>query len=150
MNEINGLWIYEEAGELFYSQEFFMEGLDDQDTNLYHDLIASIERFVTQLGEKETERIELGNSKFFIVKSKEHKLIFIIKTTQNANNKKVSKLLNKIHKKFMEKFHKFLLIYSTKELRIYIDDIFKKEIENLVQGTQKTVKDKFTKFFDSN
>lgn len=149
MSEISGVWILEENGEPLFSYEIFSQGSEEYDSALFSGFILSIQKFSTQLGEKEAERIEMGRTKYFIAKDTELKLLFVIKATQEANNKKVSKILSKIQKIFKQKFENFLKKYTVKELRIYIDNIFSSEVKELVGDTKTVAKDRFTEFFNS-
>ncbi len=147
MSDINGIWILEEDGELLFSYEIFTQGSEDYGSALFSGLILSTQKFVEELGEKNSERIEMGKTKYFISKDLEHALFFIIKTTQSANNNKISKFLNKIQERFNHKFGKFLKKFTKKELRIYIDNIFKGEVKDALQNFEIIRGDRISEFF---
>ncbi|NVM29970.1 MAG: roadblock/LC7 domain-containing protein [Candidatus Helarchaeota archaeon] len=149
MSEINGIWILEADGNLLFSHEIFGQGSEDFASALFSGLILSIQKFIQELGEKKAERIEMGNTKFFISKDTDHDLFFVIKTTQNASNNKTSKLLNKVQKRFKQKFGEFLKKFSLKQLRIYIDNIFRSELSDILKDFEAVAKERFSEFFNS-
>ena len=151
MSEVNGVWILDEGGTTLFSYEIYTQGSEEYSSALFSGFIASIQQFSTQLGEKNAERIEMGKTKYFISKDSKLKLLFVIKTTQMANNSKISKILSKIQKRFKQKFEKFLQKYTLfiNELRVYIDDNFTNEVKELLRGTATVTKDQFSDFFNS-
>ena len=149
MSEINGVWVLEEGGSPLFSYEIYTQGSEEYTSALFSGFIVSIQHFSSQLGEKDAERIEMGQTKYFIKKDSELNLLFVIKTSQKANNSKVSKILSKIHKKFKQKFSNFLKKYTINELRVYIDNIFTNEVKELLRDTTTVTKDQFSDFFNS-
>ena len=93
----------------------------------------------------------MGMTKYFISKDSKLKLLFVIKTTQKANNSKISKILSKIQKRFKQKFDTFLQKYTLfiNELRIYIDNNFTNDVKELLRDTATVTKDQFSDFFNS-
>ena len=149
MSGITGIWIIMENGEMLFNYELFTQGSEEYDSALFSGFILSIQRFIKELGEKKTERIEMGSTKIFIAKDVKYNLIFVIRTTQDVSNKKVFKLLDKIQNRFAKKFGKFLIVYTVEELRIYIDNIFRTEIEDILGDVGKVARARISKFFDS-
>ena len=145
MEGISGIWIIDEKGVALFSYELFSQGSQEVDSVLMQGLILSIEKFANKLGEKQTERIELGKTKILLSKDAETKIVFAIKADQQANNKTVSKLLNKIQIDFIKSFKPYFNKYDPQDLRLYISNIFKTYIENLLKTTGK---DRIAEFFE--
>ena len=148
MSEINGIWIIEADGSLLFTYKELAEKSSSTESQRYSDLILSITQFIKELGETDAERIEMGTAKSFISKDKSLNLFFIINTTQNASNSKISRMLTQIHERFLQKFSNFLKKFSMEELRIYLDEIFQPEVKKILLGTPEVMKTQFTDFFN--
>jgi hypothetical protein len=143
MPEILGVWVIDKDGQILFSQEMFPQGEPQTNISLFSGLIVTIQKFIQELGEKDAERIEMGTDKIFISKDRATEIIFIIKTTQKANNRKITKLVSKIQKDFLKSFSPYLDKYSPKELQLYISNIFKSYIDKLLETPLKERMDKF-------
>ncbi|HUX99963.1 MAG TPA: hypothetical protein VMV49_10455 [Candidatus Deferrimicrobium sp.] len=132
MDNISGIWIFEEDSTLLFSHELYIQGSEEHDTALFQGLILSIQKFALEIGEKKTERIEMGNNKYFVTKDEETKIIFVIKTMPSADNKKNSKILNKIKETFNKKFKQHFAQYTPKQLRSIIVNLFKTDVEQIL------------------
>ncbi|MHA1651094.1 MAG: hypothetical protein ACTSYB_12935 [Candidatus Helarchaeota archaeon] len=132
MIEITGVWIIDKNGELLFSYELLYPGSKNLDNALFSGLIVTLQRFIAELGEKDAERIEMGDSKIFISKDKDTDIIFIIRSMLSANNRKVTKVLNKIQKKFIQSFKPYFSKYSPADLKLYIHNIFKTYLESIL------------------
>lgn len=149
MTEINGVWIFDSDGSLIFSSEIYKQGSESYDAALFSGLILSIQQFIMEIGEKKAERIEMGDAKYFISKDPDTNIIFVIRGIPTVDNSKASKLVAKIQKRFNQKFKKFLNKFTTKELRIYIDDIFQNELQELLKDSDLVAKERFSEFFES-
>jgi len=145
MEGITGIWILDENGIILFNYELVNQGTEDTNSVLFQGLIISIQRFVSQLGEKKTERIELGNMRLFLSREEETKIVFVIKASKEANIKKVTKLIEKIQKDFIQSFKPYFKMYPPEDLRLYIADIFKTYIEKLLELAPE---DRISEFFE--
>lgn len=149
MGDLKGIWILETNGTVIFSYEKFAQGSEEVNVALFSGLIVSLEQFSNMLGEKKTERIEMGKHKFFISKDPENNLLFIIKTSSEANNKKPMKILNKLRKNFRDLFAETLKKYSIQELNLIIHDLFWPKVEEIFHDAETVIKEQFSEFFDS-
>ncbi len=145
MESITGIWIIDEKGVILFNYEAYPQGSQEVESVLMQGFIFSIEKFVNELGEKQTERIELGKTKILLSKDEETKFVFALKATQHANIKTLTKLLNKIQRDFIKSFKPYFSKYDPQDLRLYISTIFKEYIENLLKTTGK---DRMAEFFE--
>ncbi len=142
---ITGIWVFKEAGELIFSHEFYVQGSQDYDAALFQGLIVTIQQFVKELGEKVTDRIELGTSKIFISLDEETRLYFAIRSLPNVKDKKIQKTLAKLLEFFNLEIKPYLSKFSVEQLKIYISNVFSKYLANII-GTP--LRNNLTNFFD--
>ncbi|NHI94051.1 MAG: hypothetical protein EAX96_16295 [Candidatus Lokiarchaeota archaeon] len=145
MPEVEGIWIIEEAtGNVIFSDECFIQGSEAFNSALFTGFISAIENFIQEIGEKKAETIELGNSKIFLAKEEPSKLIFVLRASLSAKEKKMKKNLEKIVLNFHENYAKFL---STPEnLREHIFHGLHKDIHKI---TGENMEKKIQEFFIS-
>ncbi|MHA1276902.1 MAG: hypothetical protein ACTSQI_21610 [Candidatus Helarchaeota archaeon] len=137
MREILGIWVIENDGQILFSQELYPQGATESNITLFSGLIVTIQKFLSELGDKDAERIDIGNEKIFISKDPEYGLIFIMKVTETANNRKITKLLSKIRKDFIKSFSPYFTKYSPSELQLYISNIFRLYLNKLFESSLK-------------
>ncbi|MHA1309664.1 MAG: hypothetical protein ACTSWR_10330 [Candidatus Helarchaeota archaeon] len=135
MEEIIGLWLLNEDGKTIFSIENYVQGSEDYDSALFSGFVLSVSKFSSTIGEKKLERIEFGNSKIFLKKDKETNLIFVLRTIQNTNNKKMERLINNLNKKFNKKFKNNVNQYSFEDLKTYLEQIFITELKKSGKGS---------------
>jgi hypothetical protein len=146
MNEISGIYILTEGGNVLFNHELYIQGSDSLDSSLFSNFVITIQQFSKTMGEKEANRIELGKSKVFVNKDKDSDLIFVIKSSQSADNKKMSNYLKQIRNKFLKKFGDDLKKYPIENLKMYIYNLFITEIEKI---TKDKLDSHFADFFDT-
>ncbi|MHA1129744.1 MAG: hypothetical protein ACTSRC_12585 [Candidatus Helarchaeota archaeon] len=143
MREILGIWVIENDGQILFSQELYPQGATESNVTLFSGLIVTIQKFLSEIGDKDAERIDIGNEKIFISKDPEYGLIFIMKVTETANNRKITKLLSKIRKDFIKSFSPYFTKYSPSELQLYISNIFRLYLNKLFESSLKERMEEF-------
>jgi len=145
MNQIYGFWIIKEDGNVIFSHEYYIQGIDNIEDSLFSGFILSILQFSSVFGGKEIERIELGGSKVFIIKDKDTHLIFALKSNLEANNKKMIKTIKSIYNEFNKMFGKEIENYSNEDLKKSFKNIYIKEID---QKRKKSLDKKISEFLN--
>ncbi|MHA1266082.1 MAG: hypothetical protein ACTSRS_12695 [Candidatus Helarchaeota archaeon] len=148
MQDVSGLWVIDKEGHLLLTYEFYPQGSGEFNSALFSGLIISIQQLSKELGEKKTERIEMGNSKYFILKDSETEISFIIRTSKSVNNKKAAKLLNKIQTRFLKKFRKIIPQLNLKDLRTHIMMHFQIDVSEFFEDFTLSAKDRVKEFFE--
>ncbi|MBD3230200.1 MAG: hypothetical protein GF329_18625 [Candidatus Lokiarchaeota archaeon] len=147
MKDINGIYIITEEGKILFNHELYIQGSDMIDSSLFSNFVLSIQQFSKTIGEKQANRIELGKSKVFISKDKEKKIIFVVRSSKSANNKKMLNNLKQIQKKFIKKFDsKVIERYDPDKIKMYIYNLFITEVEKIIKGD---LDKNFSEFFDT-
>ncbi|TFF96186.1 MAG: hypothetical protein EU547_06710 [Promethearchaeota archaeon] len=146
MNEISGIYILTEGGNVLFNHEIYVQGSDSLDSSLFSNFVLSIQQFSNTMGEKEANRIELGKSKVFLNKDTKSSLIFVIKSSQSADNKKMNNYLKQIRTKFLKQFSDDLKKYPADNLKMYIYNLFITEIEKIIKDKLDS---NFADFFDT-
>ena len=134
MQEISGVYICEEDGTMIFEYAPSDAGEEARDSSLFAGMILSVQSFTRNLGEKSgSEVIEMGKLKIFLAKDEETKLIFVLKCSKDANDKKVKKLFETIQKAFNTDFKPYFKKYSPKDLRLYISNLFTTYLQRLLK-----------------
>ncbi len=134
MQEIAGVFICEEDGTMIFEYAPSDEGKEAQDSSLFAGMILSVQTFARNLGEKSgSEVIEMGKIKILLAKDEETKMIFVLKCSKEANDKKVKKLFEKIQKAFNTDFKPYFKKYAAKDLRLYINNLFTTTLRRLLK-----------------
>lgn len=135
MQEISGVFICEEDGTMIFEYSPSEKGEEEVgDSSLFAGMILSVQTFARNLGEKSgSEVIEMGKIKIFLAKDEETKMIFVLKCTKDANDKKVKKLFEKIQNTFNTDFKPYFKKYSPKALKLYINNLFSPYLQKLLK-----------------
>ncbi|MDD1776721.1 MAG: hypothetical protein LUQ65_01025 [Candidatus Helarchaeota archaeon] len=135
MREIVGVYVCEEDGTMIFEYSPSEEGEEEAgDSSLLAGMILSVQTFARNLGEKSgSEIIEMGKIKILLAKDEETKIIFVLKCIKEANDKRVTKLFEKIQKTFNTAFKPYFKKYSPKELKLYINNLFSPYLQKLLK-----------------
>ena len=134
MQEILAVYICEDDGTIIFEYNPSEKEEEASDSTLFAGMILSIQSFARNMGEKSgCETIEIGKTKIFLKKDEETKLVFILKCTKEANEKKVLKVFSKIQQVFNTDFKPYFKKYSPKDLRLYISNLFKTSLEKILK-----------------
>ena len=120
MREIDEIWIVEPRGITIFN----ISKEDNVDPILIGGFFASLQTFITELGEKELNALALGNSQIIIYKGKEEYL-FIARSQKKIKQKKVQEHLKKVEKRFFKKYGAILENWDgeSSQFKTFEDDI---------------------------
>jgi hypothetical protein len=134
VQEISGVYICETDGTMIFEYDPLNKGDEESDSSLFAGMILSVQAFAANMGEKSGNEIDMGKVKIFLGKDEETKLIFILKCSKEANEKRVKKLFKKIQKVFNTDFKPYFKKYSPKDLRLYINNLFTTSLEKILKS----------------
>lgn len=132
MSGVKNFLLLFEDGEPLLTYDSFAELLDEKDPALLSGFLMAIQKFIIDFGETGEGIVEMHKSKIIFLKDPKTHLYFVLNCEEWANNKKISKILSKIQKRFAQKFKDHLTKFSPQQLQGYINNIFKFDLEELV------------------
>ena len=104
MNEINSLYIINNAGEFIFWQENSNQNAKKIDQEHLSSILSTLEMIASKIGGEEVKIIELGNSKFFISKDNMTGISFVLKCENGVKPKKINQILRDIMNIFIGEF----------------------------------------------
>ena len=140
MNEFYWIYIIDETGKTLFSYENHIQGSSTANTALLSHLIYALQAISKDIGEDQVKGVEMGNDKFFLIKEKLTKYLFILKTDRDANSEEINPILNEIKTKFVEKFTGHFSVDVGKKIEILHS--FREDIKEILK--RKTNLEKFT------
>jgi hypothetical protein len=136
MVEIEGIYILNSRGDLIFLQENLVLDSKEMDADYLSNFLSTLQTIAQKIGEDEVKIIDLGNSKFFLIKDKLTKIEFILKCNKEMKYKKVSQAHKNIVNLFIEKFTGNF--NSSEETKTILMNSFIKELNELVGPGEKT------------
>ena len=104
MNEINSLYIINNAGEFIFWQENSNQNAKKIDQEHLSSILSTLEMIASKIGGEEVKIIELGNSKFFVSKDNMTGISFVLKCEKGVKSKKINQILRDIMNIFIGEF----------------------------------------------
>ena len=104
MNEINSLYIINNAGEFIFWQENSNQNAKKIDQEHLSSILSTLEMIASKIGGEEVKIIELGNSKFFVSKDNMTGISFVLKCEKGVKPKKINQILRDIMNVFIGEF----------------------------------------------
>lgn len=104
MNEINSLYIINNAGEFIFWQENTSQNAKKIDQEHLASILSTLEMIASKIGGEEVKIIKLGNSKFFVSKDNMTGISFVLKCEKGVKPKKINQILRDIMNIFIGEF----------------------------------------------
>lgn len=104
MNEINSLYIINNAGEFIFWQENSDQNAKKIDQEHLSSILSTLEMIASKIGGEEVKIIKLGNSKFFVSKDNMTGISFVLKCEKGVKPKKINQILRDIMNVFIGEF----------------------------------------------
>lgn len=130
MQEVQGIWIIGDTGNIIYSNEFFSPEIGGIEAALLGPMLSAIQSLAVDFGEELARRVSLGEMQIFMDKLNELKLTFAVRCESSIRRKRIESILDKILKLYEKSFQKIMLSRD-KSTAIYTD--FKQEINKLLK-----------------
>lgn len=139
MNEINWIYIIDDAGATIFSYVNYVQGTGNGNPALLSHFLFALKLIAKTLKENEIRSVEMSNNRFFLCKEKMTNYLFILKSNRDADTQVITPVMSEIKNKFVEKFtgHFKLVI----EDKIALLNSFREDIKEILQ--QKSNIEKF-------
>ncbi len=136
MKGLKSIYIVDQKNSnVYFSYEVFKQGSGEIRHTLISPFIVAFQNLAGELGQKETNLIEMGDKKIFSTIDEEYGLIFLLITELKVKNKQITSRLDKIKDVCITNLRiYFLTLDGTKNMKA---SIFEKDILEIVGIKQK-------------
>ncbi len=132
MDEIIWIYIIDSSGATIFSYDNYVNENSDVNHSILTHFVNALQSVAKNIKEDEIKVVNIDKNKFFLIKEKLTRYLFIIKAKPNAKLVLIDPILKKIKNKFVEKFtgHFTLPIQE----KITLLKSFKEDIKRIIEG----------------
>lgn len=126
IKEIQFIYVLDPSGNPIFIRENYVQGSEEFNHSLLSGFISALQSFASKFGGEELKVADLGNRTIFARVCNKTGFQFILITEKKVKHEKMVRILEQIHKLFLEKFAQYSKVDDEKKRELmgsFIEDL---------------------------